>query len=172
MTTFHDYAAQVTQPPLGGRPERYDEMVAPDGSLRAPWRALAEVAVSITDTDLRRIDDGIVRALADDGVTYSRPGRRSGPWRLDPVPLVLDAATWTPLEVGLAQRAELLNAILLDLYGEQRLLAEGLVPAAVVLGHAGFLRSVARPSARRPAPVAALGHRPRPRRRRRVAGAR
>ena len=152
MTAFQDYAARVTQP-APGDPERYDEMVAPDGSLRSPWRAFAEVAVAITDDDLRRIDHDIVRALADDGVTYSKPGRRSGPWRLDPMPLVLDAATWTPLEVGLAQRAELLNAMLLDLYGEQRLLADGVLPAAVVLGHSGFLRAVARPSAVDPRPL-------------------
>ncbi len=153
MTTFSDYAARVTQPALGGRPERYDEVVAPDGVLRPSWRGFAEVALAITDRDLSRIDDDIVRALADDGVTYSRPGERSGPWRLDPMPLVIDAATWTPLEVGLAQRAELLNALLLDLYGDQRLLAEGVVPAAVVLGHAGFLRAVARPSAVDPRPL-------------------
>lgn len=153
MTVFSDYAARVTQPALDGRVERYDEVVRPDGSLRPAWRDFAEVAVAITDRDLRRVDEEIGRSLADDGVTYSRPGRRLGPWRLDPVPLVLDAETWTPLEVGLAQRAELLNAVLVDLYGERRLLAEGVVPAAVVMGHAGYVRAVARPSAIEPRPL-------------------
>jgi uncharacterized circularly permuted ATP-grasp superfamily protein/uncharacterized alpha-E superfamily protein len=91
--------------------------------------------------------------LADDGVTYARPGEGPGPWQLDPVPLVIDASAWTPLEVGLAQRAELLNAILADLYGEQRLLADGLLPAALVLGHSGFTRVVARASSRDPRPL-------------------
>nr|WP_246416363.1 circularly permuted type 2 ATP-grasp protein [Nocardioides luti] len=100
-----------------------------------------------------RVDGDIRRFLADDGVTYARPGTGVGPWRLDPVPLVIDAAAWTPLEVGLAQRAELLNAVLADLYGDQTLLTSGALPAAVVLGHSGFVRSVARASATDPRPL-------------------
>ncbi|MBS44580.1 MAG: hypothetical protein CMH83_15735 [Nocardioides sp.] len=153
MTVIRDYAAGLNQPTLGGDPHRYDEVVGRDGSLRAPWKGLAERAVRLTPGDLARADDDIVRALADDGVTYGRPGRRPGPWRLDPVPLILDAASWGQLEIGLAQRAELLNAVLADLYGERRLLAEGLVPPAVVMGHAGYARVVARPSFHEPHPL-------------------
>ena len=120
---------------------------------RPAWKALAEVAVSITPADLRRVDGDITAFLADDGVTYARPGEGQGPWQLDPVPLIIDAASWAPLEVGLAQRAELLNAILADLYAEQRLLRDGLIPPAVVLGHGGFTRVVARASARDPRPL-------------------
>ncbi|MEP9363186.1 circularly permuted type 2 ATP-grasp protein [Nocardioides sp. CN2-186] len=153
MTVLREYAAAISQPTLGSEPSRYDEMIGPDGSLRAGWKGLAEVAVGITDAELRRVDAEISRFLADDGVTYARPGGRQDSWRLDPVPLVIDAAAWTPLEVGLAQRAELLNALLVDLYGEQRLLAEGIVPPAVVLGHSGFTRVVARASAIDPRPL-------------------
>ncbi len=153
MSLLRDYADGVTQPTLGGEVARFDEVVGIDGTLRAPWKPLAEVAVDLTAEDLGRVDDDITRALSDDGVTYSRPGERQGPWRLDPMPLVLDAATWTPLEVGLAQRAELLNAILADVYGEQRLLRDGLVPPALVLGHPGFMRGVARKSITDPRPL-------------------
>ncbi|MCL8024040.1 circularly permuted type 2 ATP-grasp protein [Nocardioides bruguierae] len=144
MTVLRDYAAAVTQPPLDeDRPRRFDEVVGPDGSLRPAWKPLAELAVGLTPHDLYRVDGDIVRMLADEGVTYARPGERPGPWRLDPVPLVVDAGTWAPLEVGLAQRAELLNALLVDLYGPQRVLTERVVPAAVVLGHPGFVRAMA-----------------------------
>ncbi|MCD4523908.1 circularly permuted type 2 ATP-grasp protein [Nocardioides sp. cx-173] len=153
MTLLRDYADRLTQPALGDSHARYDEVVSPDGTLRPAWKGLAEIAVGLEDRDLRRVDEDIVRFLADDGVTYSRPGRAAGAWRLDPVPLVLDAASWAPLEIGLAQRAELLNAILVDLYGEQRLLSEGVLPPAVVLGHSGFTRVVARSSALDPRPL-------------------
>ncbi len=153
MTVLRDYAAGITQPTLGGEPGRYDEVVGPDGALRTAWKGLAELAVGLTAGDLHRVDDDIRRALADDGVTYSRPGQRVGPWRLDPVPLVVDAAQWTRLEVGLAQRAELLNAVLTDLYGPQRLLSERVVPAAAVLGHPGFVRVVGRQSLVDPRPL-------------------
>ncbi|WP_244930504.1 circularly permuted type 2 ATP-grasp protein [Nocardioides sp. W7] len=153
MTVLRDYAESIGQPQLGDEPARYDEVVGPDGSLRPAWKGLAEVAVGLTRPELDRVHGDITRFLADDGVTYARPGERAGPWRLDPVPLVIDAATWTRLEVGLAQRAELLNAVLADLYGEQRLLADGIVPPAVVLGHGGFTRVVARASATDPRPL-------------------
>lgn len=156
MTVLRDYAAAIGQPLLGeGSGERpaYDEVIAPDGSLRPAWKGLAEIAVGLTDADLRRVHDEIGRSLADDGVTYARPGRQQGRWRLDPVPLVIDAPSWAPIEVGLAQRAELLNAILVDLYGEQRLLSDGVVPAAVVFAHAGFTRVVARADAVDPRPL-------------------
>lgn len=154
MSVLRDYAASVSQPTLafaGAGEPRYDEVVDDGGALRSGWKALAEHALALTADDLRRIDGEITRFLADDGVSYVRAdsGADGGaqPWQLDPMPLVLDAPSWAPLEVGLAQRAELLNAILVDVYGEQHLLREGIVPSAVIFGHSGFLRPLARASA-------------------------
>ena len=45
------------------------------------------------------------------------------PWKLDPLPLILDDREWSRLETGLVQRAELLDAIMADLYGARSLLA-------------------------------------------------
>jgi uncharacterized circularly permuted ATP-grasp superfamily protein/uncharacterized alpha-E superfamily protein len=147
MTVLRDYSAAVTQPTLSDEPTRYDEVVAPDGSLRPGWRALAETAVQLTEGELRRVNGDIERFLADDGVTYTPPEQAPGPWRLDAIPLIIDAAEWAPLEVGLAQRTELLNAILVDLYGSQRVLSSGVLPPSVVFGHQGFVRVAARASA-------------------------
>ena len=147
MTVLRDYATNLSQPTLTGTEHRYDEVVAPDGSLRASWKGLADLAVRLTPGDLARLDDEIRRFLNNDGVTYVRPDDETGAssdWHLDPVPLVISAAEWGPLEVGLAQRAELLNAILVDLYGEQRLLRDGVLPPEVVFGHSGFVRTMAR----------------------------
>ncbi|MEQ6903660.1 circularly permuted type 2 ATP-grasp protein [Nocardioides sp. YIM 152588] len=145
MTVLRDYVAGLTQPDLvsSASAPKYDEMVAPDGTLREGWKRLAELAVGIEPQELERVDEEIGRFLADDGVTYSRPGHRPSAWRLDPMPLIIDAASWQTLEVGLAQRAELLNAILVDLYGEQTLLRDGVVPPALIYGHAGFTRVMA-----------------------------
>lgn len=153
MTALRDYSATATQPALTGDQPRYDEVVGPDGSLRPGWRLVAESAVQLTEADVRRVGGDIERFLANDGVTYTPPSREPGPWRLDPFPLIIDAAEWSPLEVGLAQRTELLNAILADLYGDQRLLSTGTLPPAVVYAHQGFLRVSARASARDPHPL-------------------
>ncbi|QKJ18091.1 circularly permuted type 2 ATP-grasp protein [Microbacterium hominis] len=151
MSVLHEYAATLTQAPLplgvGDVPSpatRFDEVIGPEGALRPAWKPLASATMNLTGPELGRVDAEIVRALADDGVTYAHRGG-ARPWRLDPLPLVMDAPTWARLEIGLAQRAELLNAIMSDVYGEQRLLAEGVVPAAAVFAHPGFVRAVARP---------------------------
>lgn len=148
MSVLRDYATAVSQPTLPfdapgtaavtlGDALRYDEVVMPDGGLRPAWRAMASLALALTPDELRRVDGEIMRFLADEGVTYVDRGTGSQPWQLDPVPLVLDAADWSRLEVGLAQRAELLNAVLADLYGPQRLLSSGVIPASVIFGHSG-----------------------------------
>lgn len=151
MTVLREYADALGL--LDATDQPYDEVVGPDGTLRPAWKPMAETAVSITPATLSRIGHDVERFLADDGVTYLRPGAKPEPWRLDPVPLVIDPAQWRILEVGLAQRAELLNAILVDLYGPQRLLRDGIVPAPVIFGHHGFHRVAARASNHDPRPL-------------------
>jgi uncharacterized circularly permuted ATP-grasp superfamily protein len=133
VSLLREYAASISQPtlPLTGNGVRFDEVVGTDGALRPAWKGMASIAVELTPAELGRIDGEISTLLADDGATYGTPEAGSQPWRLDPMPLVLDAATWARLEVGLAQRTELLNALLADIYGEQRLLAEGVIPSAI-----------------------------------------
>ena len=145
MSLLRDYAASIAQPTLPlGPGARFDEVVGPDGALRSAWKAMASIAVDLTSSELGRLDVEITTLLADDGATYGHPEVGPQPWLLDPMPLVLDAATWARLEVGLAQRTELLNALLADIYGDQRLLADGVIPAAVVFGHSGYTRPIAR----------------------------
>ncbi|MEW1835273.1 circularly permuted type 2 ATP-grasp protein [Microbacterium sp. NPDC079995] len=146
MSVLRDYAAAVSQPtlPFAAAAPRFDEVVDADGTLRPAWQGLATLALGLTREELDRVDGEISRFLADDGVSYARAGAELQPWQLDPMPFVMDAAGWARLDVGLAQRAELLNALLADLYGPQVVLRERIVPAAVVLGHAGFVRAMAR----------------------------
>ncbi|GAA1706652.1 circularly permuted type 2 ATP-grasp protein [Microbacterium sediminicola] len=157
MSIFRDYAAAVTQPTLPLAPSRdssarFDEVVAPDGALRPAWRALAPAALDLSIDDVGRFEAEIAALLADDGVTFA-PGGNTEQWRLDPVPLVVDAPTWTRLDVGLAQRTELLNALLADIYGERSVLRDGILPAGMVVGHAGFVRSLVRTTGTDPHPL-------------------
>ncbi len=80
--------------------------------------------------------------IRQNGVTYNVYGDPRGtdrPWQLDPIPLLMSPAEWKVLEEGLVQRASLLDMILADLYGPQRLLARGFLPAEVVFGNPAFL---------------------------------
>ena len=82
------------------------------------------------------------RLIIENGVTYNvyaDPQGRDRPWQLDPLPLLIDHREWRELEAGLKQRAQLLNALLADLYGPQKLIADGVVPAELAFGHPNFL---------------------------------
>ncbi len=149
MTALRDYAAGLNQPQLAAAGQRYDEVVAPDGSLRPGWAGFVESAVQVSTDDLRRVSGEVSRFLADDGVTYRSlgDGDTAESWRRDPMPIVMSAGERAPLETGLAQRTELLNAVLADLYGPQTLLSQGVLPPQVVFGHSGFIRVAARASA-------------------------
>jgi uncharacterized circularly permuted ATP-grasp superfamily protein len=81
------------------------------------------------------------RQIRENGVTYNvyaDPRGVERPWELDVLPLIIPPDEWQRISAAIAQRAELLNRILLDVYGPQQMLDEGLLPPALIYGHAGF----------------------------------
>ena len=93
--------------------------------------------------DLDRRHANLQRQIRDNGVTYNVYADAEGPqrpWSLDLFPMLVSSQDWAKIEVGIAQRARLLNSIMADIYGPQRLLADGLLPSALVHGHPGYLR--------------------------------
>ena len=111
--------------------------------MRPHWRALVErlTANKAHDT-ARRALELTRRLIVENGVAYnvySDPQGADRPWALDPLPLVLSQDEWRVIEKGVVQRARVLDALLQDLYGPQRLLAEGLVPPELPFGHPNFL---------------------------------
>ena len=122
---------------------RYDELLDDKGSIRTHWRPLLD---QLTGDDARGVArrglERTRRLIVENGVTYNvyaDPQGADRPWALDPVPLLLLAEEWRTIEVGLAQRTRLLDALLADIYGPQRLLSEGLVPPELVFGHPNYL---------------------------------
>ena len=129
----------------GGLGGGVDEMLDTAGAVRSAWTDLATQLDWAGPAGLIARRSDTRRLLADDGVSYRPPdGAAEQPWRLDPLPVLLDAARWAELTTGLAQRAELLDRLLADLYGPRRTLRSGLLPPELVLGHAGYLRGWAR----------------------------
>ena len=85
----------------------------------------------------------VQRLVRENGVTYNVYADAKGlqrPWDLNVLPLILPHNEWADIESAVIQRATLLNRILGDVYGEQALLHDGLLPSALIHGHAGFLR--------------------------------
>jgi uncharacterized circularly permuted ATP-grasp superfamily protein/uncharacterized alpha-E superfamily protein len=121
----------------------YDELRDAHGELRPHWRGFVNSVTASGRVDLlRQAQMQSRRLIVENGVTYNvyaDPQGTDRPWTLDPLPLILTATEWDQIAAGVAQRARLLDALLADLYGAQRLLSEGLVPPALTFGHPNFL---------------------------------
>ncbi|MEO8144775.1 MAG: circularly permuted type 2 ATP-grasp protein [Betaproteobacteria bacterium] len=122
---------------------RYDEMLAAPSVPRTHWQHMFEQLSGTPPEALRERAQWLQRQVRENGVTYNvyaDPEGADRPWELDMLPLILPAEEWAGIDAAIRQRATLLNKVLVDVYGEQRLLAEGLLPPALVYGHSGYLR--------------------------------
>lgn len=124
-------------------PDSFDEMLDPSGQPRPQWRALLESMMAETPEVMRQRLEAVQRQVRENGVTYNVYTDAKGvqrPWDLNVLPLILPQDEWSGIEAAVIQRATLMNQILGDVYGEQKMLGEGLLPPALIHGHAGFLR--------------------------------
>jgi uncharacterized circularly permuted ATP-grasp superfamily protein/uncharacterized alpha-E superfamily protein len=122
----------------------YDEMLTAQGEIRPHWRYLAEALGTLGVDMLNDRWREARRLLRESGVTYNIYGDPEGlerAWQLDPIPALISSDQWRDIEIGLLQRAELLDLVLKDLYGPQELIQRGLLPLELVYGHGGFLRA-------------------------------
>jgi uncharacterized circularly permuted ATP-grasp superfamily protein/uncharacterized alpha-E superfamily protein len=121
----------------------FDEMMDADGQVRPHWRPFLAMLASLGAEEINRRFAVADRYLHDSGVFYRVYGDPAGaerPWPLSHMPLIIDPAEWTALKSGLIQRAELLERVLADAYGEATIVRDGLVPAVLIAGNPEFLR--------------------------------
>ena len=146
MSTLSDHnpASDITGDTRhGAYGEAYDEMICSDGSIRPHWQGFDRLMEDLGATELARRWEQANRLIRENGMTYNAygdPDDAARPWELDSYPLLIPAAEWRALSRGLIQRARLLNRVLADIYGPQKLLTTGLLPAELVFSHPGFMR--------------------------------
>ncbi len=124
---------------------RYDELIDGAGTVRPHWQRLAAAFAAMGNDEYRHRIESATRMVRENGVTYNAYDEASGLdrlWQLDIAPFVVSADDWAIIEAAAAQRARLADAILHDLYSEQRLLRDGIVPPHLVLGHPQYLRAL------------------------------
>jgi uncharacterized circularly permuted ATP-grasp superfamily protein len=119
--------------------EAYDEMFAPDGSVRGPYRALYDSIAGLDGAELTARATALDRAMVDQGITFSLSGQER-PFPLDLVPRVVASAEWTKIERGVAQRVRALEAFLADIYGDMQIMREGVLPRRLITSCAHFQR--------------------------------
>jgi uncharacterized circularly permuted ATP-grasp superfamily protein len=112
----------------GYRPPGYDDAVASDGRIRPVARAVMEAVLAHDLEELAaevrgEIDAAEIRFGSVDGDDH---------WHVDPVPRVIAAAEWEPVAAGLAQRVRAIGEFVADVYADQRIVAEGVVPRRVL----------------------------------------
>ncbi len=114
-------------------------------TLAEPWRVFFEQLGSVGLSDLDRRTQSLARQVRDNGITYNVYANQSGPqrpWALDLFPLIISPDSWQQIEVGVQQRAHLLERVMADIYGPQKLIREAMIPPALVQGHPGYLRAM------------------------------
>lgn len=119
----------------------YDELLTPQGGVRPQWQGLAGRLRDIGDAALRRRWSHSQRLIKANGVAYSPHAGHDAarPWTLDPLPMVISRQQWQSVAAGLAQRAQVLDLTLRDLFGPQELIRTGVLPADVLYAHPGYL---------------------------------
>jgi uncharacterized circularly permuted ATP-grasp superfamily protein/uncharacterized alpha-E superfamily protein len=119
-----------------------DEAVGGDGEIRTHWKYLLESLHSLGNDVIDERQKKVRRILREDGATYKvyDEPNASQTWQLNPVPLLIGSEEWSLAETALVERAELFNALLLDIYGERKLIQQGIIPPELLFSHAGYLR--------------------------------
>ena len=123
----------------------FDEMYDSSCNARSHWVDIIDGLEKAGIKQLEQKQTEIDWRLEDNGVTYNiynDPEGNNRRWNLDPIPLVLTSTEWDEISKGLKQRAKLLNLIFKDLYTDQRLIKEGIVPAEIIFAHKSFIPEV------------------------------
>jgi len=120
----------------------FDEVLDKNGAVREPWVEWIGLCQEGGEKIYRAWNKATIRFVREIGVSYSvhRSVGKRGPWSFDPVPWIFGATEWAGIEAGIAQRVRLCSAILADLYGDQNLIREGILPLEIVYRDRGFLR--------------------------------
>ena len=119
------------------------QVVRADSALGddALWSAMLAQVAHASEGDLHALKARAERQADDIGTAFRNPGEaEERRWPLSPIPLMIDEREWQGIAHGIAQRATLMELLLSDIYGAQRLVGNGLVPAALLNGSPNFLR--------------------------------
>ena len=123
------------------RGDFYDEMFDGGGDPRSDCQPLFRRMQTMTADDLARRQKAADRSMVQLGITFNVYGDTQGRERIIPfdiVPRIIANQEWQWLERGLKQRITALNMFLEDIYHEQRIVRDGVVPEHVVATATGF----------------------------------
>jgi len=136
---FEGYGAVATRRP-GAQP--WDEMFASAHVARPAYREIHTALGRMTQDELRGRTESLANSYLAQGVTFDFAGEER-PFPLDAVPRVIEQSEWDRIEAGVRQRVRVLEAFLADVYGPQRAVLDGVVPARLISSSTHFHRAAA-----------------------------
>jgi len=124
----------------------FDEMLDKDGQARPHYRKFRQHFKALTPQEFEHKRHSVDVAFLRQGITFNVYGDSAGTEKIFPfdlLPRIIPAKEWDYLERGLTQRITALNLFLHDIYHEQRILKDGVIPAHYVLSGKHFRREFA-----------------------------
>ncbi len=119
----------------------FDELISPAGRPRRAAHEVARYLASLTDEELQDRKHAAELAIVVMGITftvYSEGTAIDRAWPFDIIPRIIPASEWERIEAGLKQRATALNHFIADIYGEQRIIRDGIFPQQVLADSVNF----------------------------------
>jgi uncharacterized circularly permuted ATP-grasp superfamily protein len=125
--------------------EAYDEMFEPKGSARNQYDALYQRVLDLTQEELKHRQQEADLSFLHQGITFTVYGRSEGTERIFPydlLPRIITANEWATIERGLTQRITALNLFLQDIYHDQRIIRDGIIPPELIFTSQHFRREM------------------------------
>src|SRR5690349_877277 len=119
----------------------FDEMFETGGRVRAEAEPLVRMIDSLDEGELRRRQEAAERSLLYSGITFNVYGDKAGREKIFPfdiVPRIIKRSDWDRIERGLRQRIQALNLFLDDVYHDQKIVKNGVVPEHVIRSASAF----------------------------------
>lgn len=116
-------------------PGVYDEMIDENLNIRAPYKNFLEILHSLSPNDLRAKDALASELFMNQGITFTVYSDNKGIERIFPfdvIPRIITNNEWQQIEKGIQQRLKALNLFLKDIYNEQQIIKDGIIPANLI----------------------------------------
>jgi len=113
----------------------HDELLIAEGRPRPAARKVSDFIEALGTDELRSRQRAAAAEIRAEGITFTvveEHGNLDREWPFDVIPRVMSAREWRRIELGLAQRLKALNALIEDLYNEQRVVKDAILPTSVL----------------------------------------
>ena len=123
----------------------YDEMFDENNNVRPNYKLFAERLQSLSQKKLNTLQHATDRAQLSLGMTFNVYSDNQGVERilhLDIIPRIIGSDEWTQLEKGLQQRIKALNLFIQDIYNDQKVIKDKIIPKEMILSSASYLKEL------------------------------